>query len=119
MWASRPLMSSISRSSTVVPGMTLDRCLPWSLPSLSQRSLERRLHLHLPELGDHEIQVLPRFVSFSLVQQKLSHGQAGQRPLGAEPNLGSPLQRALVVVHRRGPVAEQRLGPANEQRYAL
>src|SRR5439155_6120562 len=67
-----------------------------------ERPLERRLHLHLPELGDREVEVLDRSDALVRVvlEEELGEMETGEGDLGAEADLGADLKRLVVVVAR-------------------
>ena len=61
--------------------------------------LERRLHLHLPELGDREIEVLDRCRALVriVLEEELGEAEASEGDLRPESDLGADFERLVVV----------------------
>ena len=76
---------------------------------MPQRSLQGRLHLHLAELADGEVEMLQRFGALAGVvrQQQLGELEAGEGDLGAEPDLGAEFQGLVIVGARLLRFAEE------------
>jgi hypothetical protein len=66
-------------------------CLRLQQPPAPQRTLQRRLHLHVAELGDSEVEVLDGGVVFVgvVVEEEFGEAEANQRDFGPEAHPGT------------------------------
>ena len=89
--------------------------------SQSQRAFERRLHLHVPQLGNRDIQMRQRLRACGVrlvFQQKLGQPQVRQGKFGTKADLAGGFQSLRVVRARRCAVAHQYRGISQMARYA-
>jgi len=77
---------------------------------MPQRTFQRRLHLHLPKLGDREVQVLGRRLALVRVvlQQQLGEVEAYERNLRPKAHLLANGEALGVVAARRLRLADEK-----------
>src|SRR5688572_7047702 len=98
---------SIGGDNTIRSSCRLRSCL--QQPAVPQRPLQRRLHLHVTQLGDSEVEVLDRDGALVgiVLQQQLGEVEAYEGDFGTEPHFLADIQGFEVVTARFRRVLEQ------------
>ena len=79
---------------------------------MPQRSFQRRLHLHVAEFGDGEVEVVKGFSALVgvVLEQQFGELEAGEGDLGAKTDLDTELEGLVLVGAGFSGLAEERRG---------